>query len=266
MNEAYVLSDSQIINLPITVISPNPYQPRRYFDRLQLEELAESIKEFGVLQPVTVRLINSTVYELVAGERRLRASKLAGRTHIPAIVININDRESAMIALIENLQRQNLSYFEEAEGFSSLIADFEFTQEQVAKRIGKNQSTIANKLRLLRLPKDVKQRLTENNLTERHARALLKLETEEDMLAVIEKVVNDNMNVSKTEAYIEKFQNTKPPHKSKSVKVKTYIKDLRIFTNTIKQAVDCMNSSGVETMYEFEETQDGCMITIAVCY
>lgn len=264
MNEALSLRDSQVINLPVAIIAANPYQPRRFFDRASLEELSRSISEYGVIQPITVRLINGTSYELVAGERRLRASKLAGLTAIPAIVVDISDTDSAMLALIENLQRQDLCYFEEAEGYQSLIEDFAFTQEQLAKRVGKNQSTIANKLRLLRLPKEVQRRLIENSLTERHARALLKLDDEEEMLGVIAHVLKDGMNVVKTEEYIEKLLVKK--HMAGRPKVKTYIKDIRIFTNSIKQAVDMMNKSGVSTELELEETGDGCLITIAVTY
>ena len=159
-----------ICYIDIDSIRPNPYQPRKQFSKGALEELCESIQQYGVIQPVNVRKISSNKYELVAGERRLRAAVMAGLKEIPAIVININDNDSAVLALIENLQREDLNYLEEAEGYSSLINEHGLTQEDLARKIGKSQSTVANKIRLLRLPPLVKKILSDNNLTERHAR------------------------------------------------------------------------------------------------
>jgi ParB family chromosome partitioning protein len=167
-----------ITYLSIDSVRPNPYQPRKQFGKGALEELCESIQQYGVIQPINVRKITNNNYELVAGERRLRAAIMAGLKEIPAIVININDNDSAVLALIENLQR-NLNYLEEAEGYSNLINEHGFTQEELAQKIGKSQSTVANKIRLLRLSPLVKKILSDNNLTERHARALLKLHDEQ---------------------------------------------------------------------------------------
>jgi len=152
-------SELEIRNIPISSIKPNPYQPRRDFNKKSLEELSQSIKSFGVLQPISVRRLQNENYELIAGERRLRASELAELNEIPAIVLEYKDNESAMIALIENLQREDLNFIEEAEGFNNLILDHGFTQGELAKKMGKSQSTIANKLRLLKLPEDIKRSL-----------------------------------------------------------------------------------------------------------
>jgi len=263
------LYGTEILRLPIDRIAPNPYQPRRAFDRAPLEDLSQSIREYGVMQPISVRVINGRKYELVAGERRLRASRLAGLTEIPAIVVNISDRDSAVLALIENLQRQNLNFVEEAEGFVNLMTDYGFTQEQLAKRLGKNQSTVANKLRILRLPPAVQKSLLENNLTERHARALLKLDSEDLQAEAVARIVQSGLTVQRTEALVEAMlRQFEPEEKDKPARspIKSYIKDLRLFTNSIKQAVDMMNDAGVVTAYDVEENKDGCYISILVTY
>ena len=168
----------KVMEIPIEKIVPNPYQPRRVFSQAALEELSNSIKSYGILQPITVRDINGN-YELVAGERRFRAAKLANLEFVPAIINNMTDESSAVLALLENLQREDLNFIEEAMGYENLIKEHSFTQQQLAEKLGKNQSTIANKLRILRLPMEIKIKLVENDLTERHARALLKLPNEE---------------------------------------------------------------------------------------
>ena len=180
--------------LSIDCVRPNPYQPRKQFNKGSLEQLCESIKQYGVIQPINVRRISTNNYELVAGERRLRAATMAGLKEIPAVVININDNDSAVIALIENLQREDLSYMEEAEGYNNLINEHGFTQEELAQKIGKSQSTIANKIRLLKLPPMVKKILSDNSLTERHARALLKLHDEQLQLKVLRRVCERGLN------------------------------------------------------------------------
>ena len=161
-------------NIPVSMIKPNPYQPRKDFNKKSLEELSQSIRSFGVLQPISVREIKAGSYELIAGERRLRATEMAEINDIPAIVVEFKDKEAAFLALIENLQRDDLNFMEEAEGYSNLIEDHGFTQQEIASKMGKSQSTIANKLRLLKLPEDIKKILLENDFTERHGRALLK--------------------------------------------------------------------------------------------
>lgn len=266
METEYLIAENEIHYLNVEDIRPNPYQPRRYFDRQSLEELAESIKIYGVMQPVSVRLINGRRYELVAGERRLRASKLAGLETIPAIVVNISDQKSAMLAMIENLQRKDLNYLEEAEGYNNLLKDYSLTQEELAQRIGKSQSSIANKLRLLKLSGNVKKKLMECHLTERHARALLAFSTEEEQLATIEKVFKENLTVKETEVFVEKAQKRKEQIKKAGSKLKIFIRDIRIFKNTIRDAVDIMNKSGVKTAFNVTDHEGGCDINIKVMY
>lgn len=246
----------EICYLPIDSIRPNPYQPRKNFDIKNLQELAESIKAYGVLQPITVRMVHNNFYELVAGERRLRASKLAGLAEIPAIIINAQDEDSAVLALIENLQRENLNFIEEAEeaeAYYNLINDHHLTQEQLARILGKSQSTIANKLRILKLSKEIKEQLLENDLTERHARALLRLPDEELQRKALEIIIKKKLNVSQTEKLIQSMIDkiTKPPEQVKkdNKKMMKFYKDIRIFVNTVKQAVDLMKKSGVPAEY-----------------
>jgi len=237
-----------ITYINIDQIRPNPYQPRKQFAKGALEELCESIRQYGVIQPINVRKISMNHFELVAGERRLRAAIMAGLKEIPAIVINITDNDSAVLALIENLQREDLNYLEEAEGYNNLINEHGFTQEELAQKIGKSQSTVANKIRLLRLSPLVKKILTDNNLTERHARALLKLHDEQLQLKVLRLVCERGLNVKKTEELIERviekyLKNGKDREANK--KLNKTIKDIRIFVNTIRQAIDLMKKSGV---------------------
>ncbi|WP_024832687.1 nucleoid occlusion protein [Ruminiclostridium josui] len=230
-------------------IRPNPYQPRKQFNKMALEELCDSIKQYGVLQPINVRRLSHGTYELVAGERRLRAATMAGLKEIPAIIINVDDNDSAVMALIENLQREDLSYMEEAEGYSNLINEHGFTQEELAQKIGKSQSTIANKIRLLKLSPLIKKILSDNNLTERHARALLKLHDEQLQLKVLKLVCERGLNVKKTEELVERAIDKYSKNlKQRTMEKKTTkaIKDVRIFVNTIKQAIDIMRQSGVK--------------------
>lgn len=261
-----IYHDTCIQHIPLSKIRPNPYQPRKNFEKVKLDELANSIKEYGVMQPITVRYINGTSYEIVAGERRLKASKLLGLETIPAIVINIADKDSAVIALIENLQRQDLNYLEEAEGYQNLMLDYNITQEELARKLGKSQSTIANKLRLLRLPNNTKRILIENNLSERHARALLKLPDENIQLDVINQIIKNGLNVKDTEDLIE-LEIQKILNKnlnSEGQKIKHFVNDVRVFTNTIKQAVDVMNDSGVAAKYFMEKKDNFYEIKINI--
>ena len=193
-----------ILYLPVECIRPNPYQPRKQFNKASMEELCESIKQYGILQPINIRKTSINSYELVAGERRLRAATMAGLKEIPCMLVDVDDEDSAVIALIENLQREDLTYMEEAEGYNNLLTDHGFTQEVLAHKIGKSQSTIANKIRLLKLPPLVKKILFDNTLTERHARALLKLHDEQLQLRVLKLVCERGLNVKKTEELVER--------------------------------------------------------------
>ncbi|MCL2702543.1 MAG: ParB/RepB/Spo0J family partition protein [Defluviitaleaceae bacterium] len=277
MEERKLHEGSEVVYLPVDRIAPSPYQPRTIFTRESIEELANSIRVYGVMQPVTVRVINGSFYELVAGERRLRASKMAGIKEIPAIVVHINDKDSALLALIENIQRENLNFFDEAEGLKSLITDYGFTQEEIARKIGKNQSTVANKLRILRLPRDIRRIILDNDLTERHARALLRIPQYDLELIhkVLKKTVEGAYTVKETERLIEralgggvkgKGDDTGGIDEGPKQKVKSYFKDIRIFKNTIEQAVGIMANAGLSAEYDIEEREDGCIISILVSY
>jgi ParB family transcriptional regulator, chromosome partitioning protein len=237
-----------IIYVGVESVKPNPYQPRKQFNKAALEELCESIKQYGVLQPINIRKISLNMYELVAGERRLRASIMAGLKDIPAIIVNVSDNDSAVIALIENLQREDLTYMEEAEGYNNLINEHGLTQEELALKIGKSQSTIANKIRLLKLQPIVKKILADNALTERHARALLKLHDEQLQLKVLKIVCERGLNVKKTEELVERAidkYSRQLENLENGKGITKAIKDIRIFINTIKQAIDLMKRSGV---------------------
>ena len=258
-------TETALLELPIEKIAPNPYQPRKFFDKEAIDELAKSIQEYGVLQPISVRLINGCAYELVAGERRLRASRVAGLETIPAVIVNIKDQDSAMLAIIENIQRENLNYIEEAIGYNNLLTDYKFTQEELARRLGKNQSTIANKVRLLRLSKKMQKMLIENNLTERHARALIRLEDEFSQMEILKKVLKNNLNVQKTEELVERALNATKKENSQT-KVRRIVKDIRLFNNSIMQSIDLMKESGYETEYIMDKVDEGYEILIRIAY
>ena len=235
-----------ILELSISEIQANPFQPRLYFDPAQLEELSSSIKEYGVLQPVIVRVVDGK-YQLVSGERRFRASKLAQKETIPALIRQLSDREVAEMALIENLQREDLNYFEEAEGYARLIQEFQITQEEVAKKMGKSQPTIANKLRLLQISEKVRREISVDVITERHVRSLLKLKNEEQQLDVLNRIYKNNLNVRQTDDYIETLliaeeKNIREQKKKKMMKA---IKDMKIFVNTIKGTVKTIQDAGM---------------------
>jgi ParB family chromosome partitioning protein len=257
------IDKSEIKYLELSTITPNPFQPRRFFDPAQLEELAQSIREFGVLQPILVRKIG-TGYELVAGERRFRASQLIGLNTIPAIVKNLSDKEIAEMALIENLQREDLNYFEEAEGYARLIKEFGITQEEIAKRMGKSQSTIANKLRLLNLPFTVRQEISISVITERHARALLKLGDEKLQIQALNEIYEKNLNVRQTDQLVEHLLITsvKEDKEKKRRKMTKIFKDMRIFLNTIRDAVQTIQDAGLQADINEQDFDDYFEVTI----
>ena len=233
----------KVVSLPLERVFPNPSQPRKYFDSNSLEELTASVEEFGILQPITVRKVKAG-YEIVAGERRFRAAENAGLDTIPAIILNVDEKKSALLALLENLQRDDLTFFEIAESYQSLIRNQGMTQEEIAKKIGKSQSTIANKLRLLRLYPRTKRLITEYALSERHARALLHLSDEESQILAVRAINDKKLNVSQTEELVKKMLKSHAPAKQ-TLKLKSF-HDLRVFTNTIKRALDVMRDGGVD--------------------
>lgn len=257
----------QIRYIPLESIRPNPYQPRRSFSQRSLEELSQSIRSYGVIQPISVREISENNFELIAGERRLRASELAELTEVPAIVVEYRDRESAIIALIENLQREDLNFIEEAEGYNNLIIDHQFTQQELAKKIGKSQSTIANKIRLLKLPDDIRVSLIENNLTERHGRALLKLPDDDLRRDVLEKTIINNLNVygieNLVEDILEKLRGKSTEEELPKQNIKSLI-NIRIYINTIKKAYEAIKSSGMDAKYKEVDKEDYYEITVKI--
>lgn len=245
-------------SLPVDEIRSNRFQPRVEFDEEQLQELAESIREHGVLHPVVVRPVEEG-YELVVGERRLRACKLLGWESVPAIVREMSDSEAAEIALIENVQREGLSFFEEAEGYRRLIEEFGLTQDELAQRLGRSQSAIANKLRLLRLPPAVREVISREMLTERHARALLKLESEKLQLEAVAEIVRRGLNVRQTEEWVDKRlekERTGGGAKRSRAPVKGVYKDYRLLINSVRKLVDQMSRGGIPVEMTEEEFED----------
>ena len=252
----------RIHQLPIDKIVPNPRQPRRHFDEQALRELSASIRQHGVLQPLSVQRTASG-YVLVAGERRLRAAGMAGLTHVPCILVRVTDEDSAVLALIENLQRCDLHYLEEAQAISKLIAQYGLSQEEAARRLGRSQSAVANKLRLLRLGEACAAVLRQYNLTERHARAALRLEGEERRLAALRKMGEEQMNVAAAEAYVEELlrraQRQSPPRPPIYV-----IKDVRLFLNSLRRGMDTIRRAGVNARYDKQENEEDIVITIHI--
>ena len=248
-----VKAGGQILLIPPDLIYPNPNQPRRDFNMDELHSLADSIRVSGILQPITVRQGENGLYELVAGERRLRAARIAGVPRIPCIEIRVCNDESAVLALIENIQRSNLSYFEEAEGIAQLMAQLGANQDEVARRLGKAQSTLSNKLRLLKLSPELRRQIAEAGLTERHARALLKLEDSKMQKQALHEIITKRLNVSDTDKLIEQMNR---PQKKKKGKPMLVLQDIRIFMNTISHAVDTMKRAGIAAVSEKNETDD----------
>lgn len=220
--------------LPISAIYANPEQPRKYFAEEELNDLKNSIAEYGVLQPIIVKKDRSGSYFLIAGERRLRAAKLAGLSKIPAIIKDFDDKNTALIAIVENVQREDLSYIEEAYAYKKLIDDFGLTQSELSDKIGKRQSTISNKLRILTLPQDIQEKLIEAKLTERHARALLRVEDSSVREKILQRVIHNHLNVKQTEKLIDDFLSREETEYRKKRKI-NYI-SYKIYTNTIKKA------------------------------
>lgn len=254
---------SNVALLPVGLIHPSPYQPRRSFDEAELQGLSDSIKKNGILQPIAVRKRGDGTYELVAGERRLRASRLAGLGEVPCIVHDIDDRKSAMLGLIENLQRQNLNMFEEAEGIKRLMTDWGMSQYEVAQRMGKAQSTVANKLRLLRLTEEQQYRINAARLTERHARALIRIESSRCRDEVLNEIIARQMTVAETDDYVDRLLNhqSESPLANRRMPV---IRDVRIYVNTLAKAVDTIRRSGLDARSAETETEEYIEYTVFI--
>ncbi len=234
---------NKVVQLPVEKIVPNPHQPRKNFDDSELHMLAESIKQNGILQPLSVRKVDDG-YELISGERRLRAAKLIGLECVPCIIIDITERNSAVLAIVENIQRQDLSFFEEAAAIEKLIDFYGMTQEDAAIKLGKAQSTIANKLRLLKLSEKEMEMISERGLTERHARALLRLSSAEQRMYAIERISKGKLNVERTEKLVDEILSDQK--EKESIKKRSgAFKDIRLFINTISKAVETMQAAGI---------------------
>lgn len=254
-----------VVQVPVQNIEPNPYQPRKHFEPEALAELAHSISQYGVLQPLLVSPMGDGRYMLIAGERRLRASKLANLSMVPVIISDYTSQQIAEIALIENLQREDLHYLEEADGYEKLMDQFHLTQESMASRVGKKQSTIANKLRLLKLTDKVRKLLKEHGLTERHARALLRLTAEEDQINVINEITRNGYNVRQAEKYIEHYiEEHQDSAKLKKTKRLMIIQDVRIYLNSFKQIIKNMEVSGIPVKVEQKLEGDDVIVTMHI--
>ncbi len=248
-----VRTESKIILIPQSEILPNPNQPRKRFNYDELEGLAQSIRANGILQPLLVRTNEDGKYELVAGERRLRAARLVGITKVPCIVNDISESDSAVFAIIENLQRQNLDFFEEAEALATLVSDYRMSQEELCKKLGKAQSTLSNKLRLLRLSEEMRYKITRAGLSERHARALLSLNDEVQRARALSIIIDRHLTVNESEALIEQMLRKNEAPKRQILKG---FKDIRIFINTLNNAVDAIRRAGIDADSVKTETDE----------
>ena len=243
----------QIILVPQEEIFPNPNQPRKRFDFDELEGLAQSIRQNGIIQPIAVRVNEKGQYELISGERRLRASRLVGITRIPCIIMEANDSKSALFALIENIQRADLSFFEEAVAIDKLINEYGMSRDEVCRKLGKAPPTISNKLRLLRLPEEIRLKIVQENLTERHARALLRLNNLSQIERALSIISEKRLNVDESEKLIDQIMSNDSRRRQPPVKL---FKDVRIFVNTLNHAVDTMRRAGIEADSAKSETDE----------
>jgi len=260
MNAPFILNrDKPFRRIPVGQISRNPGQPRRIFDRDALEQLADSIARFGVITPLTVRKADGG-YELIAGERRLRAAKLAGLSAVPCYILEADDEGSSLMALIENLQRRDLDCFEEAQSLQRLTQLYGMTQEQAAQRIGKTQSAVANKLRLLRLAPETVLTVRTHGLTERHARALLRITDPEAQSAAALHIARQQMNVAQAERYIDQCVTAAPPRQKRRV----VVRDVKIFLNTIDRAVSTMRQAGFNAQLSRRQEGEDILLTVKI--
>ena len=245
--------------IPVGEIHPNPWQPRRVFDRRGLGELAESIRRHGVLQPLTVRR-NDGAWELIAGERRLRAAKIAGLKTVPCVEVSADSRETALLALVENLQRQDLHYLEEAAALADYLRFSGVTQEKLAEQLGRSPSAIANKLRLLRLSPACHKILLDAGLTERHARCLLRLEDEEARLSAARHMAKRQLTVAQAERYVQSRLDGTPEDGRPAF----ILKDVRLFLNSLERNLELVRASGLDIKSGRVDTEDAILITIRI--
>lgn len=265
-NKEETTPPDEVVHLPVQKIEANRYQPRAVFDEEKIKELAQTIRTHGMIQPIVVRKLDNEgdAYELIAGERRWRAIQLLDWEDIPAIIRNMNDAEIASVALIENLQREELTVIEEAKAYDQLLEIHSLTQEALAQRLGKNQSTIANKLRLLKLPEDVKQAVQNKTIGERHARALIKVEDPDVQSKILQLIVEQDLNVKQTEEQIAKHNTVKEEKKKQRPRLKGINKDIRIAMNTIRQSLDMVSDTGIDVETDEKDTEDFYQFTIKI--
>jgi ParB family chromosome partitioning protein len=254
------------VQIPVDAIEPNRFQPRSIFSKEKIQELAQTIHTHGMIQPIVVRKIDTEEdkYELIAGERRWRAVKTLEWEYVSAIIKEMNDKEIASVALIENLQREELTVIEEAKAYEKLLDMHNLTQEALAQRLGKNQSTIANKLRLLKLPEEIQDALLNKQITERHARALIKLSDPEQQIKLLHDILESDLNVKQTEERISKLNAPKEKQKKKRPQLKGINKDVRIAMNTIRQSLAMVNDTGMNVESDEKELDDYYQITIKI--
>ncbi|ETT88527.1 nucleoid occlusion protein [Viridibacillus sp. FSL R5-0477] len=259
-----VESAESVVKLLIDEIQPNRYQPRTIFDDSKIEELARTIRTHGVIQPIVVRKMEEGHYEIIAGERRYRAMKMLEWTEVPAIVREMNDKETASVALIENLQREELTSIEEAQAYLKLLELHGLTQEALAQRLGKGQSTIANKIRLLKLPEEIQMAILKREISERHARALVPVKDKELQLALLQEIIDNDYNVRQLEQRIDGILNpAEKPKKNKPTR-KAISKDIRIALNTIRQSLTMVTKTGINVEAEEEEHDEFYQITVKI--
>ncbi|MGR9048055.1 nucleoid occlusion protein [Halobacillus faecis] len=261
-NEEEGYNPDEVVQVPVERVQPNRYQPRAIFNNEKISELAQTIHTHGMIQPIVLRRLNEEEYELIAGERRWRAVQSLGWETVPAIIREMNDSQTASVALIENLQREELTVIEEAVAYAKLLELHQITQEALAQRLGKSQSTIANKLRLLKLPESVQQAVMDKKITERHARALIALKDEEQQEKILAEIIEKQLNVKQTEERIAKVNDPAP--KKKKPKMKGVNKDMRIAMNTIRQSLTMVTDTGIDLETDEEDHDEYYQITIKI--
>lgn len=254
----------EVVKIPIDKIIPNRFQPRTVFDEEKIEELSRTIHTHGVIQPIVVRSYEDNRFEIIAGERRYRAMKKLNWTEVPAIVRDLSDKETASIALIENLQREELTAIEEALAYQQLLELHSLTQEALAQRLGKGQSTVANKLRLLKLPQFVQEAILKREITERHARAMISIKDENIQLQLVTLIKENDWNVRQLEEYIQQLTQPQEEVKKEKPKRKAISKDIRIALNTIKQSLSMVTKSGISLKTEEEDNEEYYQITVRI--
>ncbi len=253
--------NDKIKYIPIEQIVPAPDQPRTVFDPDALQSLSDSIGQLGILQPLTVRRIDGT-WQLVAGERRLRAATMAGLTHVPCLTIQTDSQTASLLTILENIQRRDLNFLEESRGLSYIISTYHLSQEQLAQRLGRSQSSVANKLRLLKLPEEILTSLCEGGYTERHARALLRLQDHNQLQFVTHTILQNKLTVAQTEELVESLLSPAPS--KPRPKIRFIPKDVRIFLNTIQRSLKLMQSAGLDARYQQQEEEREYIITVHI--